>query len=401
MKKLLTAIGAALGFAATVNAEEINLRDWLTARGVTVADCVSGTDYANDTYGPKNLFDGVKESTVSSARWLAGRTSAANASVTIEIPESALLFANKKLVLKRIRLWRNLDDSGVKRAPTTWVIFGSNNRTDWFELRRQSASVTWNGSTKSFEVALPDNSGQYRFIEFQPLTTTTNDYEWKVGLQEIEYFMEEVSQKDVNLREWLTGKGVTVDDCVSGEGHAPGYGPTILFDGVNTVSESSEAKVNRWLVNEQAGTTTAYATIAAPDALFDADMGGLVLTRYRVYKYSVLSDEIDCNRAPVSWVIYGSNDGVTWDVVHDQSEVAEWRDPGKRFLDYVECEVPESGRIAYRQFKFRPTQSFGGAYASGPIGWTWQEGMMELELFVEESASVVNLRDYLTGKFTV
>ena len=42
MKKLLTAIGAALGFAATINAAEVNLRDWLTAKGVDVASRVSG-----------------------------------------------------------------------------------------------------------------------------------------------------------------------------------------------------------------------------------------------------------------------------------------------------------------------------------------------------------------------
>ena len=42
MKKLLTTIGAAIGFAATLNATEINLRDWLTSKGVTVSDCVSG-----------------------------------------------------------------------------------------------------------------------------------------------------------------------------------------------------------------------------------------------------------------------------------------------------------------------------------------------------------------------
>lgn len=393
MKKLLTAISAATCFAATLNATEINLRDWLTAKGVTVAGCVSGEDY-HSSYGPVKLFDGVKESTVSSARWLGGENNVSTASVTIEIPESALLFANKKLVLKRIRLWRNLDDSGVQRAPKTWVVSGSNNGTDWVELQRQSADVTWNDSKKSFEVALPDISGQYRFIKFQPLTSAS-DYVWKVGLQEIEYFMEEVSQKDVNLREWLTGKGVTVADCVSGEGHHSNWGPTNLFDGVNTVTTYKDARANRWLVNEAVGgTPTAYATISAPASLFDDDVGGLVLRRYRIYRYSDLSNDGEAlKRAPVKWTIYGSNDGTTWEVVHEQSEATDWRKPGIRTLDYVEYEVPASGWTPYRQFKFKPTQSFAEHF--NIVSATWQHGAMELEYFVEEAAPVVNLRDWL------
>jgi hypothetical protein len=58
MKKLLIMTGAAMiGFAATVNAEEINLRDWLTARGVTVSDCVSGVGN-HSNYRARALFGG-------------------------------------------------------------------------------------------------------------------------------------------------------------------------------------------------------------------------------------------------------------------------------------------------------------------------------------------------------
>ena len=58
MKRLLVMIGAAMiGFAATVNAEEINLREWLASKGVAVSGCVTGTNYANN-YGPEKLFDG-------------------------------------------------------------------------------------------------------------------------------------------------------------------------------------------------------------------------------------------------------------------------------------------------------------------------------------------------------
>ena len=147
---------AAAVAAVSGMADEINLRDWLTINGVTASNCVTGVDYHAD-YGPKKLFDGVTNSTDTSARWLGGEKSVATASVTIEIPESAFLYTNVKLILKRIRLWRNLDSSGVQRAPTTWAIFGSDNGTSWVELQRQSAAVTWDNNTKSFEVALPDN----------------------------------------------------------------------------------------------------------------------------------------------------------------------------------------------------------------------------------------------------
>ena len=394
MKKLLI-IGAVAVAAASGIAGEVNLREWLTAKGVTATDCVTGVDYHSD-YGPQKLFDGVTNSTDTSARWLGGESSVANASVTIEIPGPASLFANVKLILRRIRLWRNLDASGVQRAPTTWAIWGSNNGTDWAEIQRQSAAVTWSGSVTNYEVALPDNVEQYRFIKFQPLTTASS-YVWKVGLQEIEYFVEEIG-KVVNLREWLKNKGVTVADCVSGAGHHADYGPANLFDGVNAVTTYEAARANRWLVNEAVGgTPTAYATIAAPDSLFNDDMGGLVLRRYRIYRYSDLTGD-NCSplRAPVKWTIYGSNDGTTWEVVHEQSEAANWREAGIRTLDYVEYEVPVSGRLPYRQFKFMPTQSFAEFYNS--VSFTWQHAAMELEYFVEEAAPAVNLRDYLENK---
>ena len=398
MKKLLTTIGAAMiGFAATVNAEEINLRDWLTFNGVTVADCVSGVDY-HATFGPEKLFDGVTNSTDTATRWLGGENSVSTASVTIEIPESVLSAANTKLFLKRIRLWRNLDNSGVQRAPTTWVFSGSNNGTDWVELQRQSAAVTWNESTKSVEVALPDNVAQYRFLKFQPLTTTSS-YTWKVGLHEIEYFVEEKG-KGVNLREWLTNKGVTVSDCVSGESHHASYGPEKLFNGVNTVyTTKAAAQADRWLADEPTtGDPTAYVTIAAPDSLFGGDVDGLVLCRYRLYRYSLLSDTFSTYRVPVRWIIYGSNDGEKWEIVDNHSEAADWMDPGIRYLDYVEYEVPASGRKAYRQFKFKPTKSRWEWDPSSSGGVDWRYGAMELEYFVEEAAPVVNLRDWLSEK---
>ena len=402
MKKLLIMISAATCFAATLNATEINLRDWLTAKGMTVADCISGTDYANDTFSPKNLFDGVKESTVSSARWLGGSNNVSTASVTIEIPESKLSTAKKELVLKKVCLWRNINgNTGIQRAPTTWVIYGSNDDAVWTEIQRQSVAVSWSSTKTSHEILLPNNTESYRFLKFQPLTSTYNTkYTWLVGLQEIEYFVEEVPQKPgVNLREWLTVKGVTVADCVSGEGYHTSYKPTVLFDGTNSVSNVTDARNNRWLAQE-AKTNSANVVIAAPDTLFASDDEGLVLRRYRIYRYSELaynnSDYL--RRAPATWKIKGSNDGVTWEDIDDRSSVVtDWIEPGIGKKPYVECVVPATGCAPYRQFKFEPCESCEEHYKT-ETNMEWFLGAMEIEYFVEEAHAAANLRTYLEAK---
>ena len=401
MKKLLIMISAATCFAATLNATEINLRDWLTAKGVTVADCVSGEDY-HSSFGPQRLFDGVTNSTDTATRWLGGSNNVSTASVTIEIPESKLSTAKKELVLKKVCLWRNINgNTGFQRAPTTWVIYGSNDDAVWTEIQRQSVAVSWSSTKTSHEILLSDNTESYRFLKFQPLTSTYDTkYTWLVGLQEIEYFVEEVPQKPgVNLREWLTGKGATVADCVSGDGHNSSYGPTILFDGTNSVSNTTDAKNNRWLAKENAG-DTAYATISAPDELFASDADGLVLRRYRIYRYSELAfDTLDyLRRAPATWKIKGSNDGETWEDIDDRSSVAaDWLEPGIGKKAYVEFEVPAAGRTPYRKFMFEPLES-GVEFHETTTSLEWRIGAMEIEYFVEESAPIVNLRDYLAEK---
>lgn len=402
MKKLLTTIGAAMiGFAATVNAEEINLRDWLTAKGVTVSGCVTGVGHLSG-FGPERLFDGDGKGTSnpSNYRWLAMEKANSTASATIEIPKSVLSTAKKELVLKKVCLWRNINgDTGIQRAPTTWVIYGSNDDAVWTEIQRQSVAVSWSSTKTSHEILLPNNTKSYRFLKFQPLTSTYNTtYAWLVGLQEIEYFVEEVPQKPgVNLREWLTEKGVTVADCVSGEGYHTSYGPTILFDGTNSVSNATDAESNRWLAKKNAG-DTAYATISAPDELFASDADGLVLRRYRIYRNSDLSDAHYLRRAPATWRVLGYDSKKdTWEVIDDRSSVAaDWLEPGIGKKAYVEFEVPAAGRTPYRKFMFEPLES-GEEFHETTAYLEWRIGAMEIEYFVEE-AQAVNLRTYLAAK---
>ena len=160
-------------------------------------------------------------------------------------------------------------------------------------------------------------------------------------------FAASVNATEVNLRDWLAGNGINVAGCVSGEGHLQSYGPSVLFDGLTDPANATEATANRWLADEAKGTFTGYATIAAPDTLFATPDAGLVLTRYRVWRYSSLSpDNCYLHRAPATWVLYGSNDGSSWEVVDEHDTVEMWNgEPA-----YVEVEIPEEAQTSYRRF---------------------------------------------------
>ena len=200
----------------------------------------------------------------------------------------------------------------------------------------------------------------------------------------------------VNIRSWLAGKGVTVSDCVSGDGYlSDAYGPAILFDGVNAVDNATDAKANRWIARK-GKTSTAQVTITAPDELFASDNDGLALVRFRLYRYSSLSDSYAVKRAPATWTLYGSMDGTTWEPIHELTEdnYIRWDSA----TEYVEFEIPQESRIAYRAFKFQPLKSF--MEIDTPTALVdWYNGAMELELYVEEASRkpLLNLRELLVS----
>lgn len=200
----------------------------------------------------------------------------------------------------------------------------------------------------------------------------------------------------VNIRSWLAGKGVTVSDCVSGDGYySDTYGPAILFDGVSAVDNAADAKANRWLARK-GKSSTAQVTITAPDALFASDNDGLALVRFRLYRYSSLSDLYAVKRAPATWTLYGSMDGTTWEPIHELTEdnYIRWDSA----TEYVEFEIPQESRIAYRAFKFQPLKSF--MEIDTPTALVdWYNGAMELELYVEEASRkpLLNLRELLVS----
>lgn len=200
----------------------------------------------------------------------------------------------------------------------------------------------------------------------------------------------------VNIRSWLAGKGVTVSDCVSGDGyHSDAYGPAILFDGVNAVDNETDAKANRWLARK-VKFSTAQVTITAPDELFASDNDGLALVRFRLYRYSSLSDIYAVTRAPSAWTLYGSMDGVMWDPIHELTEdnYIRWDSA----TEYVEFEIPQASRMAFRAFKFQPLKSFM-EIDTPTKEIDWYNGAMELELYVEEASRkpLLNLRELLVS----
>ncbi len=200
----------------------------------------------------------------------------------------------------------------------------------------------------------------------------------------------------VNIRSWLAGKGVTVSDCVSGDGyHSDAYCPAILFDGVNAVDNATDARANRWLARK-VKSSTAQVTITAPDELFASENDGLALVRFRLYRYSSLSDSYAVKRAPATWTLYGSMDGTTWEPIHELTEdnYIRWDSA----TEYVEFEIPQESRIAYRAFKFQPLKSYLEITIPAQT-FDWYNGAMELELYVEEAARkpLLNLRELLVS----
>ena len=208
--------------------------------------------------------------------------------------------------------------------------------------------------------------------------------------------------EEVNLRDWLAGNGIDVAGCVSGEGHLTDYAPAVLFDGITEPENPDAAKKNRWLVNEDKGSFAGFATIAAPETLFANQDEGLVLARYRIWRYSSKSDIYNINRAPATWVLYGSNDGTSWEIVDEQAGAFDWSELPSDIENeppaYIEVEVPEGARKSYRQFKFKPTASHASWSNPNGIMYEWQIGAMELELFVEPmtvSSRFSNLREVI------
>lgn len=375
---------------ATVRADAVNIRSWLAGKGVTVSDCVSGDGYHSDEYGPAILFDGV--SAVDNAadakanRWLARKGKSSTAQVTITAPDELFASDNDGLALVRFRLYRysSLSDIyAVKRAPATWTLYGSMDGTTWEPIHELTEDnyIRWDSATEYVEFEIPQESRiAYRAFKFQPLKsfmeidTPTALFDWYNGAMELELYVEEAARKPLlNLRELLVSAGVTVADCVTGEGHYANNpndynGPDLLFDGVK---ETTATAGTRWLAGQN-NLDGVSVTFTIPRAARGNGVVGHILKGYAIYRN--INGNTGRQRAPKTWKIQGSDDGVQWTDIDTRSEAVAWGSDDS--ITSMSFNLPEN-KTSYRQLRFVPLSS---SYTWG----NWRVGLQEIEYFVEE-----------------
>lgn len=90
------------------------------------------------------------------------------------------------------------------------MVSGSIDGQFWTELHGVSNSaVTWTSDELSKQFELPANATPVRYLKFQPLASNST-YEWRVGLHELEYFVEATAL--VNIRKVRLWRNVGAND---------------------------------------------------------------------------------------------------------------------------------------------------------------------------------------------
>ncbi len=392
MKKLLITIGASVGFAASVNATEVNLRDWLAGNGINVAGCVSGEGHLQ-SYGPSVLFDGVTDpanaTEATANRWLADEAKGTfTGYATIAAPDTLFATPDAGLVLTRYRVWRysslSPDNCHLHRAPATWVLYGSNDGSSWEVVDEHDTVEMWNGEPAYVEVEIPEEAQtSYRRFKFLPTASRASStdpngigYTWQIGAMELQLFVEPttVSSQFSNLREVICDAGVGIASYVtSGNSHSS-FPATKLFDGDGMGVENTSL---RWLAAESSF-DNAHATIEIPNTITDGGKTDYILKGYRMWRN--VNGEAGIARAPSTWTVYGSNDGVAWTEIHNQSTPVSWG-----ATEYSKAFALPSNTAPWRFVRFAPQSS--------NTDYTWKTGLQELEYFVEQTEPLVNIRD--------
>ena len=386
-------VALALLAPADARADAVSIREWLSGKGVTVSDCVSGDGYHSDAYGPTILFDGVNSvgnaTDAKANRWLARQNKSSSAQVTIAAPDALFATENDGLALTRFRLYRysSLSDLyAVKRAPATWTLYGSMDGAVWEPIHELTEDnyIRWDSATEYVEFEIPQESRiAYRAFKFQPLkshleiTAPNETLGWYNGAMELELYVEEAARKPLlNLRELLVSAGVTVADCVTGEGHYANNpndynGPDLLFDGVK---ETTATAGTRWLAGQN-NLDGVSVTFTIPRAARGNGVVGHILKGYALYRN--INGDSGRRRAPRTWKIQGSDDGVQWTDIDTRSEAVAWgSDDSVKSMSF---NLP-ANKTSYRQLRFVPLSS--GAES---VSWvSWKVGLQEIEYFVEE-----------------
>ena len=356
-----------------VSTASSNLRDIVANAGMTVADCVTGTD-THSSYPVANLFDGLGMDGVQNTaiRWLAGQNSAATASATFRIPDEITDGGKTDYVLKGYRLWKNVNGTtGDARAPTTWVVSGSVDGQFWAELHSVSnAAVAWASDELSKQFELPTNATPVRYLKFQPLSSNST-YEWRVGLHELEYLVEATSL--VNIRDRMAEVGLDATRYATGTGAHTSYPAAHLFDGQGMDGVRNDQI--RWLAGENS-LDGVDATLRIPGSVRPENSAGYAIRKVRLWhNVGADGDGTPLLRAPKTYVLEGSNDGATWTEILRRDNSFVWvTDNPPLFLDDF---APENETV-WKQVRFRPLST---GITVGNYGYSWKVGLNEIELF--------------------
>lgn len=115
---------------------------------------------------------------------------------------------------------------------------------------------------------------------------------------------------------------------------------------------------NRWLGYAPKPAQNYYSS----DIVTFVDACPLV-NAYRVYCGWANSADRASGRQATMWELYGSNDGgLTWTLLHAQTEKVIFANGSTKVLDYVDCTFENT--VAYSSYKFRVTGTDGNGYVA-------------------------------------
>ncbi len=180
-----------------------------------------------------------------------------------------------------------------------------------------------------------------------------------------------VFAEPISLHTLITEAGYTASDWVSG-GTADKHYPSTLppknaFDGNGTSTDTNK----RWLGEmEDDIEKSTYLAVRIPD-----EMSALKISSYKIWRIPNGSGHAR-ERAPTEWNFYGVTEDGETNELHIVTSVdgISWTDT----LTTMTFETLKNATTAYREFVWYPRKS--------KSDYTWDVGVMEFEIFVEDPA---------------
>jgi hypothetical protein len=232
---------------------------------------------------------------------------------------------NEETVVDGLRI-RNANDWWPNvRAPKDWTFEGSNDGENWFVLDTRSGETGWTaGEVRDYRVA---NKIAYEYYKFN--CTANNGDPGMVSIMELQFL-----QGGVVGLTTVTSGGVTS----SSAGHYD-YPARKAFDGVTNSS------AGRWLATKGSDMFLVYkfnepTMVNAISLLTPGNASG--------YGYDTPA------RSPKDWTFLGSNDGVNWKTLDEQTGETGWETnkPEERYYEFV-------NNKSYQYYKFNCTANNG------------------------------------------